>query len=151
MNKYVCDKDLAQELDKRGIVKDAENWWVYVPDMVNVDMNQFESLKELYTYIEEHDAKHWVLNSCNMSERKKKLFKAIPAPIAEELLELVPDRIITHLDGVSGMFYLNLKKYSVCYKAEMYTTVYSQSANTLSNALAKMLIWLDDNGYLKKG
>ena len=116
MNKYCLDIELAKELYKRGIVKDACNWWAEDTELIVVSTRD-------------------IVEDCSNL--------ICPAPISDELMELLPEE---------GLCY-----FSIMYSGSSCSVAYDHQTRCvnfvdtkLSNALAKMILWLDDNGYLKK-
>jgi len=119
MNKHVCSLELSKQLYEAKIVTDAEYWWVK------------SSLQELYFITED------LRNPCHI--------KLCPAPIAEELLELMPEMFIDELG-----YYKYLKVSKVAGKYYINYNDIEQSDSKLSNACAKMLLWLKAEGYLNE-
>ena len=141
MNKYCLDLELAKELYKRGIIKDAEFWWTNHDEMKpmgDVGIIPRERRSEVVC--------GWDFDIC-------------PAPIAEDLMELLPEELPE--EKWTNAQKLTIEKYYsfvVFYFGDSKSSNYPEDDITLgyvedtklSNALAKMLIWLDDEGYLKK-
>ena len=122
MKEYVCDLELAKELFKRGIVSDAYHWHSEV-GVIQANVFTIEFKNDSLVY---------------------------PAPIAEELLEIMPERIYVKIDNKKIEYVLYESKISCWYiNFEYSLTIKAFTDEKLSNALAKMLIWLDDNGHLK--
>ena len=124
MDKFVCGIELAKELYKRGIVKDAEFWHFNMFNKESIQM--FDGVERIGSDIK----------------------SVCPAPIAEELMELLPSRF----ESKDDWHYLSTRKNSILhfisYDSKLHP-IKIISDKKESNARAKMLIWLDDEGYLK--
>jgi len=101
MNKHVCSLELSKQLYEAKIVTDAEHWWYLVDFEIG-----------------------YVLEPKSYSVPN--IPRLYPAPIAEELLELMPENI--EVNKVSSLKTFRDKK--------------------LSNACAKMLLWLKSENYI---
>ena len=144
MNKLVTDLELSKKLYEAGIVTDAENCYITNVDFNKIDTDKYESIFEAVKYCNDNGiTKTKVVPYVEMSDSKKRRLKYCPAPIAEELLELMPEMFI---DELGYHKYLEVTKIFNKYYVK-YGDI-EESDTKLSNALGKMALWLKENGYL---
>jgi len=136
MKQYVCGLELSKKLYEAGIIKDAESWWVN--EIMHVVTN-----------------KKWRLTTGGYAKHLQQQYlvmtdKAIPAPMAEELLSKMPTKI--YLINSTHEAHIDIRFIDKCitFKTsnEIINIEYSGSEN-LSNDLAVMLLHLEKEGYLK--
>jgi len=132
--KYVTSLELSKQLYAKNIITDAEHWWLGQTLLPYYDLVQTEVDRDKVT--------------------------PYPAPTAEELLELMPLHITIrknpYIIDVFKMF--TEENCQVEYRVVSVDDGQSENAGEwyeyftapkLSDACAKMLLWLHEKGYLK--
>ncbi len=144
MNKYVCDKELAKQLYEKGIITDSEMWWL---DFRHINKNTGVKNQGLLLCVKTKGKGYFSLELDRFPTRQDLAIKT-PTFLPCELLEKMPRLIML---GSKNM-YLNCAKdlnsqYVVVYESDD-SCLYVANDSKLSNACAKMLLWLEKKGHL---
>ena len=149
IEKYVVSLDLAKKLKEAGWKKETVYWWVKTQHGIRL-----EAIRYIELYPNQSYGIIWLDDA-----GKEEFMPLAPAPLAEEILEELPFKILTK----SGEFYLTVetgrnKYYYVGYKQAVRVYDYwwedrwlhFLSAEIFTNALARLWLWLKENGYLEE-
>jgi len=121
-----CSLELSKQLYGLGLRIETEKWWI--PDIIN---------DEISWRVDKYHS------SCVEYFRTSRYIK-IPAPSTDELLAVMPYKINNqHYLVIGKAFKGFIVRYFNYEKLQMYKT----NADTLSEALGKMCLWLLENGW----
>ncbi|MCK9433044.1 MAG: hypothetical protein M0R00_08810 [Candidatus Omnitrophica bacterium] len=147
MDKYCVSLELAKQLKEAGWKKETEFWWGKLKTNMCNTIYAYEIL-----HLNE-DGNFVPLDYINISDNivSKKDCKFYPAPLATEILELLPN-IINPIDDNCRGHYLSIspsvsiKGWQVCYGGYRAKVFIDKS---LPNVLAKTWIYLKKEGLIK--
>jgi len=173
IEKYVVSLDLAKELKEAGYPQAGGGfYWVkyrledidtspedehFADPLVNPDAPVFKKYSLLY------------LSAWDYKYRfPANIVDFVKAPLAEEILEKLPISIFIKVEfpaiaienyAEGRYYYLQIEPYESCYKVGYYweDKLYAESDwlvslkdEKLSDALARLWLWLKENGYLEE-
>lgn len=160
MEKYCTSLGLSKELYDKGIMKDAEFWWYESITKVRREKQNYTTSGEPIVMARDTVTTRNYISTRKDFKKEKELLsnysfqvkdrELCPAPIAEELLSIMPEELI--IDDCS-------ESYTVVKEDNIYLVTYGDDTRDfleqtqdlkLSDACAKMLLWLHKEGYLNE-
>ena len=154
IEKYVVSLDLAKKLKEAGWKKETVYWWVKTQHGIRL-----EAIRYIELYPNQSYGIIWLDDA-----GKEEFMPLAPAPLTEEILEKLPKKIV---DDKTYRLRIEIHDdhYTVGYCYD-YLFSYQQGKNAvvesvlrwlelitdsdISNALARLWLWLKENGYLEE-
>jgi len=178
IEKYVVSLDLAKKLKEAGFPQDGGGWyWIKEEPGAKWELKYFDKICECPHICPSVDPDEYK-GDCEFNREctkwvskdfwKCEYLHLIRAPLAEEILEELPISIFIKVEfpaiaienyAEGRYYYLQIEPYESCYKVGYYweDKLYAESDwlislkdEKLSNALARLRLWLKENGYLEE-